>query len=80
MKLTTFSMIWAVLYIGFGLISLKQISMCLQKEWKLEEKKTIYTNSFTTERKNSRFYQVQRGHVFNVPDTTPGLDDPFYVK
>ena len=63
-----------------GDISLKQISMCLQKEWKLEEKKTIYTNSFTTERKNSRFYQVERGQVFNVPDTTPGLDDPFYVK
>ena len=52
----------------------------LQKDFKLLEKKTIFQNTYTGDRKNSRFFSILREQIFENPDSTPDLGSVFDVN
>jgi len=57
----------------------KQIKMCLLKEFGLESKKMLRTNSFTTIERNSPYFHVSRSNFYEQPDSTPDLNDVFTI-
>ena len=59
---------------------LKYIKKTLQKDFKLEERKTIFQNTYTGDKKNSRFFSILRTQIFENPDSTPDLESVFDVK
>ncbi len=59
---------------------LKYIKKTLQKDFKLLEKKTIFQNSYTGEKKNSRFFSILRTQIFETDDTTPDLGSVFDIE
>ena len=59
--------------------NLKQIKMCLQKEFGLDTHKMLRRNSFTNDDRNSHYFHVTRQAFHQQPDTTPGLDGVFEV-
>ena len=58
---------------------LKYVKKTLIKDFKLEERKTVFQNSFTNEQKNTRFFTITRNQIFEVEDTTPDLDSVFEI-
>ena len=60
-------------------IGMKQIKMCLQKEFRLQPKKQLRVNSFSLEERNCSYFHVKRSEFYQTPDTTPGLEDIFTV-
>lgn len=59
---------------------LKYIKKTLQKDFKLEERKTIFQNTYSGDRKNSRFFSILREKIFENPDSTPDLGGVFDVN
>ena len=55
------------------------VKKTLTKDFKLEERKTVFQNSFTNEQKNSRFFTITRNQILEIEDTTPDLDNPFEI-